>query len=657
MTFIARRALFALLVLSTLLLSAAAQNEDDVLIVGSAVAGQAFNAVNTNEAFTADFSGTQNGLSRFCSGTADIALATRPLSPAEASACAANNVEFSEFLIGFDGYALIGSPDTDFASCLSIANLDALIAPSLTAADVDWSLVNGAYPVTALEFVYAGVNSRPAALLDRVVRGEGFRSDAAVLADSAAVIADVAAGQGKLGLISLADAANIEGVNLLALNNSTLNTCIDATADNAFSRQYQGGDRVLAYVNAGVLENPAVVEALQALTSDGAAAALTAEGFVPLTEALNAQAAAVLTDGTLGRVFTKDVNTFQITGNPTGTLRVSADAAGTSFLKSVLPAVTQTYNVITLEETYTGGLAAVREFCNGNREMIALSREFTAEEQAACAANEIDTFEVNLGSMASVLVANTASDYLSCLSNDTITAAFAVSAESAAAWNSVDAEFADEPVYLFVPSKGSVLVDMLMIGATGMSTPVREDVQVNADAAYRAAAVGNTPGAVAVMTWAEAQTALAANDSLQLVSIQSADGECIAPSVTTIADGSYPLSLPVRLIVNNRALENDMTQAAVYTLFADENYQLIENAGLTGIRFGDLVDLRSTLADAFRAADLAEAERFAAETAATAVPEVTEGTAQATAAGDDVESTPVAQETPADSTPEPTTEG
>ena len=651
MTFIARRALFALLVLSMLLLPVAAQDDSGVLVVGSAVAGQAFNAVAANEAFTTEFSGTQNGLSQFCGNAADIALATRPLSLAEASACAANSVEFVELLIGFDGYALIGSPDTDFAECLSTGNLDALIAPSLSGTEVDWTLVNAEYPATALEFVHPGLNSRPSALLDRVVRGEGFRSDATALADSAAVIADVAAGEGKLGVVSLAAALSAEGVNVFALNNPTLNTCVDATAENAYSRQYVGGDRVFAYVNASALGKAGVADALSALTSPDAEEALTAAGFVPLTESLNAQAAAVVTDGTTGRVFSNDVNTFQIMGDPTGTLRVGSDAAGVSFLKSALPAVTQLYSMITLEESYLGGTAAVREFCNGNREVIALSREFTAEEQAACEANTIETFELPVGAQAAVLVANAESEYLSCISTATIAGVFAAGAELPVTWNTFNAEFADEPIYLFVSSKGDVAVDTMLSASTGISTPVREDVQVNADAAYRAAAVGNTPGAVAVMTWAEAQDALAANETLQLVSVQAEGGECVAPSAETIADGSYPLAQPVRLVINKRALETDTVQAAIYALFSDANYQLIETAGLTGLRFGDLVDVRNTLVEAFRAADAAEAERFAAETAAQATPEVADGTVEATAESGETEETPAV-----DATAEPTTE-
>ena len=651
MTFIARRALFALLVLSMLLLPVAAQDDSGVLVVGSAVAGQAFNAVAANEAFTTDFSGTQNGLAQFCGNAADITLATRPLSLAESSACAANGVEFVELLIGFDGYALIGSPDTEFAECLSTANLGALIAPSLTGTEVDWTLVNASYPAAALEFVHPGLNSRPSALVDRVVRGEGFRSDATALADSAAVIADVAAGEGKLGVVSLADALNAEGVNVFALNNLTLSTCVDATAENAFSRQYVGGDRMFAYVNAAALGKAGVAEALGALTSADAGEALTTAGFVALTDSLNAQAAAVVADGTTGRVFSNDVNTFQITGDPTGTLRVGGDAAGVNFLKSALPAATQLYSMITLEESYLGGPAAVREFCNGNRDVIALSREFTAEEQAACDANTIETFELPVGAQAAVLVANASSEYLSCISTATIAGVFATSDELPATWNSFNAEFADEPIYLFVSSKGDVALDTMMIASTGVSTPVREDVQINADAAYRAAAVGNTPGAVAVMTWAEAQDALAANESLQLVSVQADGGECVAPSAETIADGSYALVQPVRLVINGRALETDTVQAAIYALFSDENYPLIEAADLTGLRFADLVNVRSTLVDAFRAADVAEAERFAAETAAAATPEVPDGTVEATAEGSEAVETPAG-----DTTAEPTAE-
>lgn len=637
MSFIARRAILALLMLSALVLSTAAQ--DGVRVSGSGVAGLAFSAVVTDETIEYDLSGTQNGLNAFCNNATDIALSNRPISLAEESTCAASGVTFSELLIGYDGYALIASPDVDFASCLSTANLDATIAPSLVGTEVKWNAIDAGYPELAITFVYPGLDSRPAALLDRIVKGEGFRSDALTAADSAAVIADVAAGSGKIGLVSLSDALSAEGVTVLELSNPTLGQCVAPSVETALDRQYVGGDRLFAYINPNSVAKPAVANALAALTSVDAASVLLSAGFVPLTESLRAQASAVVEEGTTGRVFSKEMNVYQITGDTTGTLRVGGTSVGANYLKSALATVTSRYSTITLEESYVGTPGAAREFCNGNREIIAVTGPLNDEEQANCDANSIISTEVHLGAEAAVLVGNSADDFLSCVSTDLIANVFGTSAEPATTWNAADPSYPDLPPYLFVSSKGDTTVDLLMIRATGQSTPVREDVQVSADLLYRANAVANTPGALALMTWGDAQEALAAQDGIRLVSVQSEGGDCVAPSVETIKDGSYPISQQVSLLVNERSLELDMVQATLYTLFGDDNYRQIESAGLIGIAFGDLVDIRASLVLAFREADAAEATRFAEEVAATqtALAPTAEG-------GGDV-------------TPEPTTEG
>lgn len=630
MSFIARRVLLALFVLSVLAMSAAAQDAG-VRVSGSGVAGQAWRSVVTDDSFVYEFTGTQNGTSALCANVADVVLTNRPLSSAEAAACTANSVEWSELLIGYDGYALVASPDVDFATCLTTTNLDMLVVPSLSGSETNWSELNSSYADLPFSFAYSGAASRSAALLDRVVRGEGFRNDATVLADDAAVIADVAAGSGKLGLVSLAAALDAEGVTVLDLHNTTLNNCITPSAENALNRQYQGGDRLFAYVNVNAFDEPGVTEALTALTGPDAAEALIAAGFVPATESLRERGAEVVAERTTGRVFSLDMNTYQVTGDTTGTLRVGGSSAGANYLKTALQSVVQRYGSITLEEHYLGAPEAIREFCNGSREIIALTAPLTDEQQENCDANEITAYEVDLGAHTAVLVGNSASEYLSCVSTALIGDVFGISGAAIDAWNDYDASFGEEPVYIFVSSLSDAAADLMLIKATGVSTPLRDDAQVNADAAYRAAAVANTPGAVALMTWADAQDALAKHDNLVLLSVQADGGECVAPSLETIADGSYPLSQTVKLVVNSRALRTDMVQATLYTLFADENYSQIENAGYVGIAFADLVSIRSTLVDAFRAADAEEAAEFAAS--------LPEATAEPTSSTD-VEATP-----------------
>ncbi len=84
---ILRHAVVVLLVLTAVAAMGAAQEE--INVVGSGVAGRAFEAVVTDAPFTYEFNGTQAGIGLFCGGGADIVLTSRPLSVAEDTACGA----------------------------------------------------------------------------------------------------------------------------------------------------------------------------------------------------------------------------------------------------------------------------------------------------------------------------------------------------------------------------------------------------------------------------------------------------------------------------------------------------------------------------------------------------------------------------------------
>jgi hypothetical protein len=198
----------------------------------------------------------------------------------------------------------------------------------------------------------------------------------------------------------------------------------------------------------------------------------------------------------------------------------------------------------------------------------------------------------------------------------------------------VDPAFAGTGSVLFTPVQGSALSDLVMLKATGKATPVRDDAEENPDAFYRAAATANVEGALAVMTWDEVQQVVeSGQQGIQLVSVDAGSG-CVAPSAESIADGSYPLTQALTLVVRQNALQNNVVQSLLWYIFSDANYGLIENAGLIGVAFGDLPAVREALQTAFNnaAAAAAAAEAFTApvttsvapDSAATQDPSVTE---------------------------------
>src|SRR5574341_465156 len=98
----------------------------DVIIDGSSTVWPITTAVA--EEFQADYpdvnvsvglSGTGGGFEKFCNGETDINDASRPIKDEEAAACAANGIEYTEFLLAMDGLTVVVNPANDWAQCLT----------------------------------------------------------------------------------------------------------------------------------------------------------------------------------------------------------------------------------------------------------------------------------------------------------------------------------------------------------------------------------------------------------------------------------------------------------------------------------------------------------------------------------------------------------
>ena len=85
--------------------------------------------------YTIEGPGTGDGFKRFCAGETDISDASRKIKDAEAEACKAAGIEYTELKIAFDGLTVMTNPANDAIACLSFADLYALLGPESTGFD------------------------------------------------------------------------------------------------------------------------------------------------------------------------------------------------------------------------------------------------------------------------------------------------------------------------------------------------------------------------------------------------------------------------------------------------------------------------------------------------------------------------------------------
>ncbi|HMB08694.1 MAG TPA: PstS family phosphate ABC transporter substrate-binding protein, partial [Isosphaeraceae bacterium] len=96
----------------------------------SSTAQEAFNKVNPNITVVVDNHGTGGGFSRYLQGEVDIVDASRPAKPDEESKAKAQGIEWTRFLVGYDGITVVINPKNDFVKSLTVAQLKAIWEPN-----------------------------------------------------------------------------------------------------------------------------------------------------------------------------------------------------------------------------------------------------------------------------------------------------------------------------------------------------------------------------------------------------------------------------------------------------------------------------------------------------------------------------------------------
>jgi phosphate transport system substrate-binding protein len=95
----------------------------------SALNAESFRAQNPEVGVTVDGPGTGDGFKKFCAGETDISDASRQIKDSEIEACTAAGIEFIELRFAIDGLSVLTSVENSAISCLSFADLYALVGP------------------------------------------------------------------------------------------------------------------------------------------------------------------------------------------------------------------------------------------------------------------------------------------------------------------------------------------------------------------------------------------------------------------------------------------------------------------------------------------------------------------------------------------------
>ncbi|MDZ4764892.1 MAG: substrate-binding domain-containing protein, partial [Chloroflexota bacterium] len=613
--------LFAL-VLSPLSLFA---QDDNISAAGSAAVAPVLNALIERSgspqaaAINVSITGTNTGIDLFCRGEVDIALANRAITPGDEAACANSAVSYLEILAGYDGIALIANPVDNLTECLTSADLRLIYAPGSTGLIVNWTQINPELPFQPLTLVVPNANTAAYNILNGLVGTGGLREDLALAADDAAVIAQVSETPGALGIVRLGSANSAgDAVRVLEYNTGEAG-CLAPTLENINAGLYGGAQPLFFYVNADNLSKPGLTETLNVLADVANSDVFVGLGLIAPSEDDFAGNTDVLTNLITGRQFSGADTSFNVPTSATGQVLIAGSPSGLNLLSAWTSVFASAYPTVTATPTLLGEPDGFARLCNGEVDLVVAYNNLPDAEVENCSLNNIVVTSLELGKHAVGLIANAQSDYLTCLTTAELATTWGAASENTiTTWNQVREGLPETAITLFAPSTRNLYTDVLLLQSGATPAVDRADTaDQNDDSGYRAAATANVEGALGYYDWADFVTVTASDQAnIASVSVDGGSG-CIAPSEATIADGTYPLARPVKLLINRAALARQDVQALLWFIAQDANYSIIQSAGLVGLPISAVPELRASLETLFTEAT-AEVAQAAVDAAAQA---------------------------------------
>ena len=252
-------------------------------------AAEDFQKENADIRITVGVSGTGGGFERFCRGETDINNASRPIKEEEAAICEENGVEYVEFQVANDALTVVVNQENDWATCLTVAELNAIWKPGSKVKN--WDQVKSGYPDLGLKLFGPGTDSGTFDYFTGEINGEegASRTDYAASEDDNVIVQGVGGEKGGLGYL---------GFSYYEENEETLNAveidggggCVAPSVATAQDGTYEPLSRPLyVYVKKSSFAEAAVEEFI-GYVLDNETAIAEKVGFVPLNDKQLAQA-------------------------------------------------------------------------------------------------------------------------------------------------------------------------------------------------------------------------------------------------------------------------------------------------------------------------------------------------------------------------------
>jgi phosphate transport system substrate-binding protein len=249
----------------------------------TSAAAELFQQENPDVQVSVGQSGTGGGFEKFCAGETDISDASRPIEEDEVAACEQNGVTQDEFSIANDGLTVVVNAENDWATCLTVEQLNAIWAPD--SAISNWNQVDPSFPDEPLTLAGPGTDSGTFDYFTDVVNGEegASRTDYQASEDDNVIVKAVQGSPGAMGYLGYTYyEQNADTLKALEIDNG--GGCVAPNPETVQDGSYAPlGRQLYIYPSAEALERPEV-EAFVSFYIENIDQIVEAAGFIGLND-------------------------------------------------------------------------------------------------------------------------------------------------------------------------------------------------------------------------------------------------------------------------------------------------------------------------------------------------------------------------------------
>ncbi len=226
----------------------------------SMAARDAFRSVDPAVVVVVDYHGTGAGFDRYLEGEVDIIDASRAAKASEESRAKAQGIEWTRFLVGYDGITLVVNRKNDFVKSLTVEQLKALWAPASKIST--WKDLDPSWPARKIVLYSPDNDSGTFDFFTEAVVGEAKsqRDDVQQSSDDNILVIGVKNDTDGLGYFGYAYyAANQDKLHAVAVQNGATAKAVLPSPETIIDKTYAPLSRPLfIYVKNSAARRPEV---------------------------------------------------------------------------------------------------------------------------------------------------------------------------------------------------------------------------------------------------------------------------------------------------------------------------------------------------------------------------------------------------------------